>query len=188
MRWRFWILMTLVIAVAAVGSLYGFIRLGKRTYELLPPQRRGAPVSLRWIDAAGSITGFERLRGKVLAVDVWASWCGPCITSLPQLNALRQELEPRGFEVVGLSVDEDGWETLRPFLAQRPWLQYRVGTPLDSARLHDTLSYLPGLGAVAALPTTFLLDQHGRVAYKHVGMLTASDLRPSILQLLGETD
>ncbi|HEX9637232.1 MAG TPA: TlpA disulfide reductase family protein [Acidobacteriota bacterium] len=186
MRWLYGLLVAAALALAAAAALIGFIRLGKRTYELLPPAERGAPVALSLQAADGSSWSIETLRGRVLVVDVWASWCGPCVISLPELNQLQVELAPEGLQVIGLSVDEGGWETLHPFLAERPWLRYTVAVPRDGARLHDTLSYHPGLGAVAALPTTFLLDRRGRVAYKHVGAVTRDDLRPPLEKLLSE--
>ena len=107
-----------------------------------------------------SKTSFDltSLRGKVVYVDFWASWCAPCRVSLPRFNALREQLASRGLEVVGVSVEEDATALRRAL--QRAGLRYPV--------LHQPPT-LAALWQVPAMPTGYLLDRSGRVRSVHLG-------------------
>ncbi len=99
------------------------------------------------------------LRGKVVYVDFWASWCAPCRVSLPRFNALRQQLAGAGLEVVGVSVEEDA------VALRRAVKQAAVGYPVLQMQSPD----LAKLWQVPAMPTGYLLDRSGRVRSVHLG-------------------
>lgn len=118
------------------------------------------------------------LRGKVVYVDFWASWCAPCKVSLPRFNALRQQLNTAGLEVVGVSVEEDA-TTLRRAV-QQAGLRYPV--------LQMQSPELATLWQVPAMPTGYLLDRSGRVRSVHLGFRESefAALRQEIEKLLKE--
>ena len=136
------------------------------------------PLDLPRLDAGGEWIKLEALRGQVVYVDFWASWCGPCRLSFPQLEQLRQELGPRGFEVYAVGVDENREDALA-FLAREP-VTYPV--------LWDPSGDSPRSYAILGMPTGYLLDREGSVRLVHKGFRRGDGerLREEILHLLGD--
>ncbi len=108
---------------------------------------------------AASEHSLSDYRGKVIYLDFWASWCGPCRDSLPALDALQKELGVKMFEVLAINLDADPRDGLR-FLKQYP-VSYTVLTDPDgsSARNYE----------LVGLPSSVLLDQHGVIVSSFQG-------------------
>ncbi len=98
-------------------------------------------------------------RGKVVYVDFWASWCGPCRKSMPVLEEVRQQYKDQGFEVVAINVDESTDDALR-FLKKYP-----VSYPI----LLDPKGKTPELYKVEGMPTAYIVDKAGVIRYVHSG-------------------
>ena len=122
---------------------------------------------------------LREMRGKVVYVDFWASWCAPCRKAFPFLNALDAELGQRGLQVVGVNVDEDPLSA-RKFLERVP-ARFRVG--------QDQGGRCPRAFGVQAMPSSYLIDRSGVVRYVHLGFRPedAALLRGRVEQLLAET-
>lgn len=136
-------------------------------------------ISLPLLAAETSdVLSLDSLRGKVVYLDFWASWCGPCRLSFPQLESLRQELGPRGFEVLAVNVDEFAPDALR-FLED-----LSVSYPL----VRDGSGETPALYGILGMPTGFLIDRAGTVRLIHQGYRKSDGaaLREEIIALLGE--
>ncbi len=103
------------------------------------------------------------LRGKVVIVNFWATWCGPCRAEIPDLVALQEKYKDT-LQVIGISEDEAGVDVVRRFAAE-----HRINYPVAMTTPEIEKLY-PG---ISALPTSFILDREQRVVQKHVGMLTA---------------
>lgn len=118
------------------------------------------------------------LRGKVVYVDFWASWCAPCALSMPELESIRSRLHPRGFEVLAINLDSS-LEDARRFLART-----KVSYPI----LLDRKQTTPELFGVQGMPTAFLIDREGRLRNTHKGFKKgdADKLTKLIEQLLLE--
>src|SRR6185436_12309861 len=103
-------------------------------------------------------------RGKVVLVNFWATWCGPCRAEIPDLIALQEKYRDQ-LQIIGVSEDEAPAEDVRQFAAQ-----HRMNYPvvMTSAPIRELFS------GVNALPTSFILDRESRLVQKHVGMLTAA--------------
>lgn len=135
------------------------------------------PVSLPSLTSDGEIS-LQSLQGKVVYLDFWASWCGPCRVSFPVLEALRQEFADQGFEVYAISVDEDPADSHR-FLEEVP-----VSYPV----VIDTTGATPSAWAPPGMPTAYLIDRKGVVRAIKVGFKKndGEKLRAAITELLGE--
>ncbi len=103
------------------------------------------------------------LRGKVVIVNFWATWCGPCRAEIPDLVALQEKYKDT-LQVIGISEDEAGVDVVRRFAAE-----HKINYPVAMMTPEIEKMY-PG---ITALPTSFILDRESRVVQKHVGMLTA---------------
>ena len=138
--------------------------------------RKAAP-DFHLKDADGKAVSLSDYRGKVVLLDFWATWCGPCKMEIPWFIEFQRAKKNRGFEVIGVSMDEEGWAAVRPFLKEMQ-VNYRV--LLGDDRTAD--SY----GGLEALPTTFLIDREGRIASTHVGVADKKDFEDVIDQLLAQ--
>ena len=155
--------LSLVVASTAISA----VRIGEEVPSVSLPNIVGTnKVSL------------SSLRGKVVYVDFWASWCGPCRLSFPQLEALHREFNARGFEVFAISVDREIADA-RGFLEEMP-VSYTV--------LHDDQGSTPRGFGVLGMPTGYLIDRSGTVRWVHAGFKKSDGpiLRDEILKLIEE--
>ena len=114
-------------------------------------------------DLDGREISSASLRGKVVIVNFWATWCGPCRAEIPDLVALQEKYKDT-LQIIGISEDEAGVEVVKRF-ADEHHVNYPVAmTTPEIEKLY------PG---ISALPTSFILDRESRIVQKHVGMLTA---------------
>lgn len=97
------------------------------------------------------VYALQDYRGKVIYLDFWASWCGPCRQSLPALNVLHKEMAGRDFEVVAINLDEN----------PRDALQFLQQYPVDYTILVDRSGETPRAYELTGLPTSVLIDQRG---------------------------
>jgi len=137
-------------------------------------QRRKAPdFALR--DADGKLVRLSDYRGKVVLLNFWATWCSPCRFEIPWFIEFQRQYKDAGLEVLGISMDEDGWEAVKPFLT-RFGVNYRILMGDDMvAQLY---------GGVDSLPTTFLIDRQGRVAAVHIGLVSKRSYEKDLAELL----
>lgn len=134
-------------------------------------------VRLPELSGAGEVS-LESLRGKVVYLDFWASWCGPCRVSFPLLEQLREELWPDGFEVLAINVDEVESDARR-FLSEVP-----VSYPV----VRDADGITPQTFGILGMPTGYLIDRQGIVREVHQGFRKSdgAKLRTAVVELLGE--
>jgi thiol:disulfide interchange protein DsbD len=126
----------------------------------------------------GGTLAIDSLRGKVVVVDFWATWCVPCISEIPMFNQLKKDYQPRGVEVIAISLDEEGAAKVKPFLKAHPmdYTQTIGDEPTAAAFKVDS----------STLPVTLLIDKQGRIRFRHVGITTKDKLEGEIGLLLSE--
>ncbi|MDR3684190.1 MAG: redoxin family protein [Geothrix sp.] len=136
------------------------------------PGQAAPPIQL--MDRTGKSFSLEALKGQVVVVDFWASWCGPCRKSLPELDALQTRFAPQGVRVVGISLDADA-ASVTAFLEQ---------VPLHFTILHDPAGRTGETFSVVAMPTTFLIDREGRIAARFEGGAHVQEETAAVAALL----
>jgi cytochrome c biogenesis protein CcmG/thiol:disulfide interchange protein DsbE len=140
-----------------------------------PPSERKPAPEFALHDARGKTVTLAKLRGKVVLLDFWATWCHGCKEEIPWFVEFQKTYGPKGLSVVGISVDEGGWKVLRPFLAANR-VPYRM--LLGSEATMQTFG-------LAALPDTFLIDQKGRIAATYNGgIVNREDIEANIRAIL----
>jgi peroxiredoxin len=142
-----------------------------------PKDRKKAPdFTLK--DSDGRTVRLSDYRGKVVLLNFWATWCGPCKIEIPWFIDFEQKYKDRGFAVLGIAMDDEGWDVVKPYIQERK-VNYRVMMGSEEvATLY---------GNVESLPTTFLIDREGKIASIHVGLVGRRDYQDEILQLLDST-
>lgn len=101
----------------------------------------------------------DNLKGKVVLVDFWASWCTPCKASFPVMDELQKKYGTNGLVVIAVSVDEK----------KSAMDKYLSKTPVSFTTLHDSAQKLVAAADVATMPTSFLVDRTGKIRFVHTG-------------------
>lgn len=120
--------------------------------------------SATWMD--GSKFDLASKRDKVVLLNLWATWCGPCREEIPDLQALHDKYAPKGFEVIGVSVDENGIEPVKQFVQE-----FKMTYPVAL----DPEGKLAGIFQTSVLPTSVLLDRTGKIVWKQYGLIMKGD-------------
>ena len=130
----------------------------------------------------GDTVSLAELRGQAVLLNVWATWCPPCRKEMPDLQALHEELGPRGLNVVGVSIDAAGAdEIVREFLDEYG-ITYTI--------LRDSDERVSSAFPAQGVPITVLIDPKGTIVWRHLGPLTADqpDLREALERALPPTN
>lgn len=138
-----------------------------------PNVRKAAP-GFTLADAKGASVRLSDYKGKVVLLDFWATWCGGCKVEIPWYVEFENKYKGSGLAVIGVSMDEDGWKSVKPFL-EKTKLNYPVVIGNEG---------LAKLYGVDAMPMTLLIDQEGKIAASHVGLVNKDKFESEIRLLL----
>ena len=135
-------------------------------------------ADLRAVDLSGQRWDEQSLKGKVVLIDFWASWCGPCLEEFPSLKEIYRKYHPRGLEIIGVSLDTEGRRELERWLRRLrlPWPQVATFRGYS-----DDLALRFG---VTSLPASFLINRRGELVEMN---LRGQSLRRAIMRLCDES-
>lgn len=166
-RGRDWLVSGAFLAVIGALVTVGWLNRAESGFAPVDRGEPAPPITLDRID--GGTLSLADFRGKVVMLNVWATWCVPCVIEMPSIQRVYDELRDEGFEVVAVAVDdrpgvrqEDG--TIRGLVSdfvERHGLTFPV--------VVDPTGGTERLYGVAGLPTTFLIDRTGRIRVREVG-------------------
>ena len=140
-----------------------------------PEDRKMAPDFVL-NDASGKPVRLSDLRGKVVLLNFWATWCAPCSLEIPWFIEFQNTHRDSGFTTLGVSLDEDGWSAVKPYIEKR-----KVNYPVMVG--NDDVAQLYGANA---LPATFIIDKSGRIAATHFGLCSKSEYEADLQAVLNE--
>lgn len=128
---------------------------------------------LRGVD--GKPVKSSDFAGRVVILDFWATWCGPCRMEIPGFIELQKQYADKGLVVVGVSLDQDGASVVKPFMD-------KIGINYPVVLGDETI--VSAFGGVEGIPTTFIIDRNGQIVRKHVGYTEKAELEAEIKPLL----
>lgn len=186
-----WILAAVAVAVLVYALVPGlpfpsFTSVGSGDEEageteashggVCPANAKRANFDFTIEDMHGTSVDLASFEGKVVLLDFWATWCGPCKAEIPNFVELQQEYGEQGLQVLGLSVD-DTVDKLKPFAAEFE-MNYPVLVGLGRDDVQDAF------GPIWGIPTSFLISRDGRICRKHTGIQGKAKYERDIKALL----
>jgi peroxiredoxin len=167
----------LIRMVIGVLLLFTTSLIAQSTKAVLKPvgERREAP-ELGLQDSVSKQVSLKDYRGKVVVLDFWATWCHGCKEEMPWFAEFQRKYGDEGLSVIGVSLDDDGWKVVKPFI-EKTAVPYRIVLGNDStAKAYE----------IGNMPDTFLIDREGRIAATYVGVVDRNDLEKNIQKLLAQ--
>jgi peroxiredoxin len=142
-----------------------------------PPAPKVAMAAPSWQlpNVDGKLVSSDEFKGKVVVVDFWATWCGPCREEIPGYVALQEKYGKDGLVVVGVSLDQAGPKVVKDFIAKSA-INYRV--------VMGDEAVVTAFGGVEAIPTTFLIDRSGQIRDRKVGVEARDSYEKKVAALL----
>jgi len=144
--------------------------------EACPADAKPAKLNFTLKDVNNANVSLASFKGKVILLDFWATWCGPCKVEIPWFIEFQQKYGKDGLQVVGVSVD-DPIAKLKPYVTDMK-MSYPVLQGLGQDKMLDAFNPMP------ALPTTVLISRAGKICGKHVGMASKETFENAIKALL----
>jgi len=145
--------------------------------EIKPvPARRAAPgFSLK--NQNDRTVSLDQFRGKVILVNFWATWCHGCKQEIPWYMEFAKKYQASGLVVIGISIDDDGWKSVKPFIEEN-----KVNYPVVIGTEQLGNQY----GGLGSMPVSVLVDRAGRIADSHSGVVDKGAWEQGMRQLLNE--
>ena len=126
-------------------------------------------------NAEGKTVSLADLKGKVIVLNFWATWCPPCRAEIPDFIKVYKQYRAKGVEIIGVSLDHKGWDVVRPFIKSN-----NINYPVLLGDQKIAQAY----GNINSIPTTFIIDKSGKIVDQQVGAMSEKDLVSKFKKLL----
>ncbi len=125
--------------------------------------------------ADGKTLKLSDLKGKVVVINFWATWCPPCRAEIPGFIEVYDKFKSKGLEIVGISLDQKGWDVVKPFIKKQS-IPYPIA--IDDGKIASKF------GKIGSIPTTYFIDKKGIIVKDHVGYMSKEDFMKVVKELL----
>jgi cytochrome c biogenesis protein CcmG/thiol:disulfide interchange protein DsbE len=136
-------------------------------------QQKAANFSLKSAD--GTSYRLSKYKGKVVVINFWATWCGPCRQEIPDFIEAYKKYKKKGLEIIGISLDQDGWTKVIPYVKES-----NINYPVVLGDEQVVQNY----GGIDAIPTTFIVDRKGNIVARQTGIMSLRQLEAKLKPLL----
>jgi peroxiredoxin len=165
----------IILSFCAAAALAIGVTLFQRSRAPAPASAAQPAPVWKLKDLDGREVSSEQFKGKVVVVDFWATWCGPCVSEIPGYTALQQKYGKEGLVIVGASVDQKGPAYVKDF-AEKNQMGYTLVMADDAV--------IEAFGGFDAIPTTFLIGRDGRILHKKTGAMEHDEYEKLVRQAL----
>jgi thiol-disulfide isomerase/thioredoxin len=159
-----------VLSILFIALCMGFAS------SAIAQQQKAVNFSLKGDD--GKSYELNAFKGKVVIVNFWATWCGPCRKEIPDFIEAYKKYKRKGVVIIGISLDQDGWTKVTPFVKESN-INYPVVLGDEQVVEH--------YGGIDAIPTTFIVDKNGNIVDRQTGMMSLDQLEVKLKPLLKAT-
>lgn len=165
------VIFAVIFATGTQAEVFGFLQRGLLEVGLMKPDVEEAKTSspthrnpdadfnLQLRNAEGELVSLEEYRGKVIFLNIWATWCPPCVAEMPGINKLYKEVEQEGIVFLMVSVDQDFQKAVN--YSRKKGYSFEVFSPAGG---------LPASYSSESIPTTYVIDTEGKLVLTHIGM------------------
>jgi len=189
-----------LVAVALIAALALVVQRTQRSAAGAPHRQNAAPVAklstegmkpvpdLVLKDLNDKQVSLRDYAGKVVLVNFWATWCDPCRTEIPWLIELRNKYNAKGFEVLGVAMDDEGKKVVQPFVDKEKFdvggQKLGMSYPILVGDSDEADKFLGGIGGIVGLPTSVLVSRDGKRVKNTIGPVDPEQLERDIQSLL----
>ena len=160
-----------------IGLTIAFLLPATAPADLTPLDSRKPLPQVALTDSNGATVNLSAYKGRVVLLDFWATWCHGCKEEIPWFMGFQSKYKKIGLTVVGASLDDDGWKSVKPYLAEHR-INYRIVLGgFESAKQ---------FGVDKGMPVSVLIDRDGKIADIHPGMVDKAAFEREIQILLNE--
>jgi cytochrome c biogenesis protein CcmG/thiol:disulfide interchange protein DsbE len=170
--------------ITAVIAVVGFSGCGTKSAGSPAPRVLANEPAVTFKDLQGKEVPLAGLKGKVVVVNFWATWCEPCRVEIPWMIGYQQKYADKGFTMLGVAMDEDGKTSVDPFLQSTKFdvggQQIAMNYPIVLG--NDDIA--DKFGGMLGLPTSILISRDGKIVKRYIGLVNEADLEKQIKELL----
>jgi peroxiredoxin len=166
---------SIVVSIALVVSSYAV--LATAPIDLMPAAARKDAADFSLKDSQGVLIRLSSYKGRVVLLDFWATWCTGCKQEIPWYIAFQDRYKEAGLSAIGVSLDDDGWKSVKPFLQE-----HKINYPIVIGNWDMGKQF-----GFNAMPATLLIDRDGKIADAHIGMVDKDGFESEIRTLLKES-
>jgi thiol-disulfide isomerase/thioredoxin len=156
-----------VLSIFLLAAVLGFMT------SAMAQQKMAPNFSLKSAD--GATYSLSKYKGKVVVVNFWATWCGPCRKEIPDFIKAYKNYKNEGLAIIGIALDEDGWTKVTPYVTEN-----KINYPIVLGDEEVVRNY----GGINAIPTTFIIDKKGNIVDQYTGMMSLKQLEAKVKPLL----